>query len=151
MNESARKVKGMIEAAVNALGYELLGVEYHAAPQHSRVRVYIDSESGIGVEDCERVSYQVSGILDVEDPVAGAYDLEVSSPGLDRPLFEPNDFARYRGSRVKIRLNWPLDGRRNFRGILEGYRDGNIFINVDGAEHALPFSRIGTARLIPDA
>ena len=75
----------MIEPAVNALGYEVLGVEYHAAPRRSLVRVYIDSDSGIGVDDCERASYQVSGILDVEDPIAGAYDLEVSSPGLDRP------------------------------------------------------------------
>ena len=151
MNESARRMKEMIEPAVNTLGYELLGVECHAAPQRSLVRVYIDSEAGIGVEDCERVSYQVSGILDVEDPIAGAYDLEVSSPGLDRPLFEPRHFARYRGSKVRIRLDWPLDGRRNFRGILQGYRDGNILIDVDGAEHVLPFSRIGAARLVPDA
>ena len=140
----------MIEPAVSTLGYELLGVEYHAASQRSLVRVYIDSESGIGVDDCERVSYQVSGILDVEDPIVGAYDLEVSSPGLDRPLFEPSHFARYRGSTVKIRLNWPLAGRRNFRGILQGHRNGNILIDVDGAEHELPFSRIGAARLVPN-
>ena len=150
MNERARRVKEMIESAVNALGYDLLGVEYHAAPQRSLLRVYIDSGAGIGVDDCERVSYQVSGILDVEDPIAGAYDLEVSSPGLDRPLFEPSHFVRHRGSRVRIRLDWPLDGRRNFRGILQGYRDGNILIDVDGAEQALPIGRIGTARLVPE-
>ena len=150
MNESAQRVKGMIEPAVNALGYELLGVEHHASPQRSLVRVYIDSEAGIGVADCERVSYQVSGILDVEDPIAGAYDLEVSSPGLDRPLFEPSHFVRHRGERVAIRLAWPLDGRRNFRGILRGYRDGNVFVDIEGAEHAVPFDRVRAARLVPD-
>ena len=144
-------MKELIEPAVNTLGYEVLGVEYHAATQRSLVRVYIDSEAGIGVDDCERVSYQVSGILDVEDPVAGAYDLEVSSPGLDRPLFEPSHFARHCGAKARIRLNWPIDGRRNFRGVLRGCRDGNILIDVDGAEHALPFGRIGSARLVPDA
>ena len=151
MSEGAQRVKGLIEPAVNALGYELLGVEYHAAPQRSLVRIYIDSETGVVVDDCERVSYQVSGILDVEDPIAGKYDLEVSSPGLDRPLFEPSHFVRHRGAIVKIRLSWPLDGRKNFRGVLQGYRDGNILIDVDGADLALPFSRIGTARLVPDA
>ncbi len=150
MNESARRVKEMIAPAVNALGYELLGVEHHAAPRRSLLRVYIDSEAGIGVDDCERVSYQVSGILDVEEPIAGTYDLEVSSPGPDRPLFEPSHFARHCGSQVRIRLDWPLDGRRSFRGVLRGYRDGNILIDVDGAEQALPFGRIGSARLVPD-
>lgn len=149
MNESARRVKKMIEPAVNALGYELLGVEHHAAPKRSLLRVYIDSEAGIGVDDCERVSYQVSGILDVEDPIAGTYDLEVSSPGLDRPLFEPSHFARHHGSQVRIRLAWPLDGRRSFRGVLRGYQDGNILVEVDGAEQALPLARIGSARLVP--
>ena len=151
MNESERKVKELIGPAVQALGYELLGVEHHLAPKRSLLRVYIDSESGIGVNDCERVSYQVSGILDVEDPIAGAYDLEVSSPGADRPLFEPAHFARHRGARVKIRLNLPIDGRRNFRGVLEGCRDGNVFITVDGTDHVLPLSRVGAARLVPDA
>ena len=139
----------MIEPAVSALGYELLGVEHHAAPRRSLLRVYIDSEAGIGIDDCERVSYQVSGILDVEDPVAGAYDLEVSSPGADRPLFEPSHFERYRGSQVRIRLDWPLDGRRSFRGVLRGCRDGNVLVDVDGAECALPLSQVGTARLVP--
>ena len=150
MNERARTIKSLIEPAVNALGYELLGVVHHAAPQRSLVRVYIDSEAGIGVGDCERVSYQVSGILDVEDPVAGAYDLEVSSPGLDRPLFEPHHFERHRGAQANVRLTLPVEGRRNFRGVLCGYRDGNIVMNVDGADHVLPFTRIGTARLVPD-
>ena len=150
VNESERRVKELIGPAVQALGYDLLGVEHHVSHKRSLLRVYIDSESGIGVNDCERVSYQVGGILDVEDPIAGAYDLEVSSPGADRPLFEPDHFARHRGARVKIRLSLPIDGRRNFRGILEGCRDGKIFIKVDGLDHVLPLSRVGTARLVPD-
>lgn len=150
MHERARKVKALIEPAVNRLGYELLGVECRRAPRRSLLRVYIDSENGIGVADCERVSYQVSGVLDVENPLPGAYDLEVSSPGLDRPLFEPRHFNRYRGATVKIRLTLPIEGRRHIRGILAGCRDGSILINVDGAEHALPLDSVGTARIVPE-
>ena len=84
-------------------------------------------------------------------PLPAPTTSRVSSPGADRPLFEPAHFARHRGARVKIRLNLPIDGRRNFRGVLEGCRDGNIFIRVDGTDHVLPLSRVGVARLVPDA
>ena len=149
--EPARRVKALIEPGVMALGYELLGVEYRAGGNSALLRVYIDSEQGIGVSDCERVSYQVSGVLDVEDPIASAYDLEVSSPGLDRPLFDLHHFERHCGEEVKVRLSQPMDGRRSYRGVLAGCRDGKVLLRDRDAEHALPFHWIGSARLIPAA
>ena len=86
----------------------------------------------------------------MENPLPGAYDLEVSSPGLDRPLFEPRHFNRHRGETVKIRLASPIEGRRQFRGVLAGCRDGSILIDVDGAEYALPLDSVGSARIVPE-
>ena len=150
MKGQAQALKTLIEPGVEALGYELLGVEYQSGRKHALLRVYIDSERGIGVDDCARVSHQVSGILAVEDPIEGGYDLEVSSPGLDRPLFEPRHFERHRGAEVKVRLTVPLDGRRNFRGVLEGCRDGRVLVMIDGARLALPLEHVGIARLVPE-
>ena len=107
-----------IESAVQGLGYELVGVEYLPQGRRSLLRVYIDTPGGVTVDDCERVSHQVSGVLDVEDPIRGQYVLEVSSPGLDRPLFTAEHFQRFAGSRVRLRTSPPLDGRRNFSGLI---------------------------------
>lgn len=142
------KVEQLIELPVESLGYELVGVEYIKGGQDTILRIYIDAENGISIEDCERVSHQVSGILDVEEPITAAYSLEVSSPGFDRPLFKARDFERFAGSPAKITLKIPVQGRRNFTGILQGFADENILIEVDGEEYELPFSRLAKARLI---
>ncbi len=116
--------------------------------QDTILRIYIDSDQGISIEDCERVSHQVSGILDVEEPITAAYSLEVSSPGFDRPLFKERDFKRFSGSKAKISMKLPIDGRRNFTGVLQGCDDGEVLIEVDGEVYALPISKLAKARLI---
>jgi ribosome maturation factor RimP len=142
------QVEKLIEPAVESLGYELVGVEYIQGGSDPILRIYIDAEQGIMIEDCERVSHQVSGVLDVEDPIRSAYLLEVSSPGFDRPLFKARDFERFAGARAKIVMKLPVDGRRNFTGELQGVEDGNILIEVDGEVYALPLAKVAKARLI---
>ncbi len=142
------QVEQLVETAIEALGYELVGVEYIQGGSDPILRIYIDAEQGIGIEDCERVSHQVSGILDVEEPIRSAYLLEVSSPGFDRPLFKAKDFERFVGAEAKITLKLPVDGRRNFRGVLQGFEDGEILIEVDGEVYALPLSKLAKARLV---
>lgn len=142
------QIEQLIEAPIESLGYELVGVEYIKNGRDTVLRIYIDSEHGISIEDCERVSHQVSGILEVEDPINTAYSLEVSSPGFDRPLFKARDFERFSGSEVKLSMKLPVQGRRNFRGILEGFSDGDILIEVDGEVYALPLTKLAKARLV---
>lgn len=110
----AENLTNLIEPVVAGLGYELLGIEYISQGRHSVLRLYIDSEQGIGLGDCEQVSRQVSGVMDVEDPLKGQYVLEVSSPGLDRPLFKAEHYVRYIGETVRIRLRRPVDNQRKF-------------------------------------
>ncbi len=142
------KVEQLIELPVESLGYELVGVEYIKGGQDTILRIYIDAEQGISIEDCERVSHQVSGILDVEEPITSAYSLEVSSPGFDRPLFKARDFERFAGSAAKVSLKIPVNGRRNFTGVLQGFENDKILIEVDGEEYELPFTRLAKARLV---
>ncbi|MGD2136892.1 MAG: ribosome maturation factor RimP [Gammaproteobacteria bacterium] len=141
----------MLEPAIRSLGYELVGVEYQGSGRHGGLlRIYIDSEQGITADDCQKVSYQVSGVLDVEDPISGHYTLEVSSPGLDRMLFRPADFERFAGKQVKLRIAYPIEGQRRFRGRIVGLQGRNIVIAQEGQEVSLPFDQIETARLVPE-
>ena len=136
----------LLEPALEALGYELVELEF---PPHL-LRIYIDREGGVTVDDCEIVSRQVSAVLDVEDPIPGAYTLEVSSPGLDRPLRKQADFIRFAGERAKVELALPKDGRRRFTGTLKGCEAGEVLIEVDGEDHRLPLADIDKARLVPE-
>ena len=149
MTQAAKQLQALLEPSVAALGYELLGIEHLSQGRHSLLRIYIDSPDGITVEDCERVSHQVSGVLEVEDPIKGAYTLEVSSPGLDRPLFKPEHYERFVGEQVQVRLVRPQDGRRKFKGQLTGLRDGNVVLDVDGHEVVLAWEDIDKAHLVP--
>jgi ribosome maturation factor RimP len=142
------QIEQLIELPIESLGYELVGVEYIKNGQHTVLRIYIDAEKGISIEDCERVSHQVSGVLEVEDPISSAYSLEISSPGFDRPLFKARDFERFVGSEAKIAMKLPIQGRRNFKGILQGFDEGEILILVDGEEYGLPLSKLAKARLV---
>ncbi|HFD92406.1 MAG TPA: ribosome maturation factor RimP [Gammaproteobacteria bacterium] len=146
---SDEQLTQLLQPAVEMLGYELLGIEYFSSGNRHTLRIYIDKEGGITVEDCERVSRQVSSLLDVEDPIKGHYTLEVSSPGLDRPLFTAAHFVRFSGSRVKLRTFAPLNGRRNFQGILHGMQDGRVELEVDGEQVLLPLEDIEKARIVP--
>ena len=151
MARASEKLLQPIAAAVRGLGYELVGVEHLPQGRHSVLRVYIDTDAGITVDDCERVSRQVSGVLDVEDLVRGHYLLEVSSPGLDRPLFTAEHYARFIGHKVKLRLSLPLSGRRNFTGLLQGVQDNEVVVAIDeGEELRLSLDNIDQARLVPE-
>ncbi len=140
---------GLFEPVVESMGYELVGVEFSGGGSHGTLRVYIDHENGVNVDDCASISHQISAILDVEEPIQQAYDLEVSSPGLDRPLFKLTDFERFSGQAVKIKMSAGLHGRRNFKGVLQGVIDSKwIEVEVDGEIFQLPLADIGKANLI---
>lgn len=127
----------------------MLGIEYVSQGKHSVLRIYIDKEGGILVDDCEAVSRQASAILDVEDPISSEYTLEVSSPGMDRPLFTLEQFASHAGEQVKIKLRSPFEGRRNFQGLLRGVEEQDVVVQVDNQEFLLPIDSIDKANIIP--
>ncbi len=139
----------LLEPTIERLGYELTDLELKLGGRDGLVRIFIDKDGGIDVDDCEAVSHQVSAILDVEDPIPSHYTLEVSSPGLDRTLTKPAHFQRFMGEDVRVKLRFPLDGRRNFKGALKSADDENIEVEVDGESHSLPLSTIESARLVP--
>jgi ribosome maturation factor RimP len=139
----------LVQSAVDALGYELVGVEYLPRPKSGHLlRIYIDREDGIGLGDCEKVSHQVSGVLDVEDPIRGGYVLEVSSPGLDRPLFEKAHFERFVGEVARIKLHAALNGRSNFKGTILAVDGDDVVLEVDEEPVRLPITQISSARLV---
>lgn len=143
------RLQALLEPVVTALGYELVGIEQVTGGRRGLVRLYIDQPAGVTVDDCERVSRQVSAVLDVEDPIAGGYVLEVSSPGLDRPLYTPAHFARFAGRRARLKLRSPLAGdQRNVTCTLLGADDDNVRVEVEGVEHRIPLVQIARARLI---
>jgi ribosome maturation factor RimP len=136
---------------VESMGYELVGVEYLGrGGDRAILRIYIDQEAGIDLEDCAAVSHQLSGVLDVEDPIPGRYSLEVSSPGLNRPLVYPEHFERFRGHRVKLRLAEKIEGRRNLEGSLIGLADDQIQVEVEGRTWEVPLAALESARLVPE-
>lgn len=139
----------LLEPTVEGLGYELADLEARLGGQNGLLRIYIDQEDGISLEDCEKVSLAVSAMLDVEDPVPGHYNLEVSSPGADRTLTKPAHFERFTGETVKVQTRFPIDGRRKFRGKLVSADEENIVLEVDGEAHTLTLATIDTARLAP--
>jgi len=150
MRQDSHTLRQILEPAVAAMGYELIGVEFHPHRGSALLRLYIDREGGVNVDDCQRVSHQVSGVLDVEDPIPGHYRLEVSSPGLDRPLFTARDFLRFAGHPIRLQLAMPLNGRRKFSGRLIGMRDDNVVLEHEGQELSIPLTAIEKARLIPE-
>ena len=150
MHRQNQALIDLFEPEISALGYELLGVELGQNGHGSLLRVYIDKEDGITVDDCVLVSQQLTGLLDVEDPIQGQYELEVSSPGLDRPLFTLAQFERFIGEKVKLRLHTKLDGRRRYQGLLLAVENENILIDCDNEELVVPFNMIEQARLVPE-
>ena len=143
------ELKALLEPAIEGLGYELTDLEVKLGGRNGVIRVFIDRAEGIGLEDCETVSRQISAVLEVEDPIQEHYSLEVSSPGLDRRLTKPEHYRRFAGEDVRIRLRAPLNGRRNFRGAIRAADEENIEVEVDGESHRLPIATIETARLVP--
>lgn len=139
----------LLEPPLRAMGYELVDLEVRAGGK-GLLRIYIDQADGVDVGDCERVSRQIGAFLDVEEPMPGSYTLEVSSPGLDRPLRTVAHFQRFAGHEAKLRLVGPIEGRRNFKGRLRGVENDDVMIEVDGQIWNLPLADVAAAHLVPE-
>lgn len=150
ISKKVEELTALIEPATQACAVDLWGVEFFQQGKHSVLRVYIDreAEAGISVEDCTAVSRQVGAILDVEDPIAGEYTLEVSSPGWDRMLFKPSQYQRYVGEEVNLRLTAPVAGRRRWRGVVESVDDVQVTLQAEGQSIVLPFISIDKANVV---
>jgi ribosome maturation factor RimP len=151
MTGKALELQALLEPTVSGLGLELLGIEFSPAAGNALLRLYIDAPGRlVGIEDCEAVSREVSANLDVNDPIASQYTLEVSSPGIDRPLFSMAHFAKQVGEQVKISLSLPQDGRRRLQGRILSVDDAAIVLDVDGRQFKVALGNIDKARLVPD-
>jgi ribosome maturation factor RimP len=145
------RLQAMLEPLVESLGYELVLLEFSPHKGSAMVRLFIDAPGGITLDDCEKVSREVEGVLDVEDPIPQNYRLEVSSPGLDRPLVKPAHFERFAGSVAKVQLVAPRNNRRKFQGVLKGLKDGRVVLDTaDAGTVEFGLDEIERARLVPD-
>lgn len=153
MREIKPSLYSKLDLLINSMGFELVGCELLGEGRQALFRIYIDSPKGISVDNCQAVSSQVSAMLDVEDPIHHAYRLEVSSPGIDRPLFKLQHYQTYIGSRVKIKLHTLVNKRRQYKGLLHRVEGEDIYLLVGDdfkEEVKLPFSAIEKANLIGD-
>lgn len=149
MAKQEMQLESFVAKAVEVTGFDLWGIEFVRAGKHSILRVFIEHEDGITVDNCAEVSRQVSAILDVEDPITDEYTLEVSSPGLDRLLFKLDHFVAYTDHQVNIKTRMPIDGRRKFKGLLKGIEGESIVIEVDREEYVVPIKNIDKAQVVP--
>ena len=137
----------LLAPTINDMGYELWACEYLSQGKHSLLRVYIDKDEGISIDDCQEVSKQVSAILDVEDPIPGNYSLEISSPGVPRPLFSPWHYKRYVGHEVQVKTFKPINGTRKLAGIIVSVSDNSVMLASNNEHQELLFSNIAKANL----
>jgi ribosome maturation factor RimP len=149
MTKKEQQLEALLAPSVMALGLRIWGIEYLSQGKRSLLRVYIDADDGVTIEDCERVSKQVSDLLDVENVLASSYTLEVSSPGLDRLLFKPEQYAESIGETVDVRLNYPFEGRRRFVGALTSLENDEVVVLVEDSEFLIPLSNVQRARIVP--
>lgn len=167
MTDKATQIAALLAPTVESLGVELLGIEYLPAPGSATLRIYIDVPAAeldatpegetprmVSIEDCEAVSREVSAQLDVEDPISVNYTLEVSSPGIDRPLFTLEHYRRFSGETAKVALKLPHEGRRRLQGVILGVEGDQVAFAVEGApndgRYSVPFSNIDKGRIVPD-
>ncbi|PKG84580.1 ribosome maturation factor RimP [Colwellia sp. 75C3] len=148
MAKFEQKLTDLLRPAVEETGKTLRGIEYLSAGNNSVLRLFIDHEDGINVDDCAEVSRQVGALLDVEDPISSEYSLEVSSPGVDCPLFELAHFQEVIGEIVNVRLSMPLNGRRKFKGPLVAIENDTLIVQVDGIDYELAISNVDKANLV---
>ncbi|PWY56662.1 ribosome maturation factor RimP [Legionella qingyii] len=141
------ELEHLLAPTINDMGYELWGCEYLSQGKHSLLRIYIDKADGIGIEDCEAVSHQVSALLDVEDPISGNYSLEVSSPGIPRPLFKNWQYQRYIGHEVQIKTFKPIEGKRKLLGTIVSVSENALVLKINNEDKELLFSNIVKASL----
>lgn len=139
----------LIAPIVEDLGFVFWGLEYLPQKNGAMLRVYIDAEQGVGVDDCARCSREISGVLEVEDPISSAYVLEVSSPGMDRVLFSSKQMATYLGQAVQIKLAQPVDGARNIKGLITAVAGDEVTVSNDQKDYQFEFDNVMKARLKP--
>jgi ribosome maturation factor RimP len=142
-----REVREVVEPILESQGFELVDLEYQRESQGWVLRIYLDREGGVSLDDCAGVSHEVGAVLEVKDLIPSAYILEVSSPGLTRPLKKPEDFNKFRNQMVKIKLYEPLEGRRNFKGTLLGLEGDRVRVEVEQRVYESPLQRIAKANL----
>lgn len=150
MHRQHNELIELLEPVVSALGYEMLGIEYFKQKAGSMLRLYIDNDTGITIEDCTRVNHQVIGVLDVHDPIKEKYFLEISSPGLDRPLFTLAQFQRFLGEKVKVKLHEKIEERRKIKGVIKEVEETAVLISEDGVDYLIPADVIDSAHLVPE-
>ncbi|KGJ89989.1 ribosome maturation factor RimP [Colwellia psychrerythraea] len=148
MAKFEQKLTDLLRPAVEETGKTLRGIEYISAGNNSVLRLFIDHEDGINVDDCAEVSRQVGAILDVEDPISSEYNLEVSSPGVDCPLFELAHFQEVIGETINVKLSMPLNGRRKFKGPLVAIENNNLIVEVDSIDYELAIGNVDKANLV---
>lgn len=143
------RLQTLLEPVIESLGYELVLLEFNSSTRHGMLRLFIDRAEGITLDDCERVSHEVSGVLDVEDPISSAYRLEVSSPGMDRPLTKPAHFLRFTGEQAKFDLLVPRNGRRRWAGWIRGVAGDVVQVETEVGMMEIPLVDVDRARLVP--
>ncbi len=143
-----KQVESLVEPILEEMGYELVDVDYVSSYGRWILRLFVDKEGGVTIGDCARISEELGDLIDVKEFIRHEYNLEVSSPGLDRPLRKEKDLSRALGKRIKVRLAIPLEGRRNFTGVLLQYGDGILHLEVDGQKVALSWPDVAKANLI---
>ncbi len=148
MKLDSEGLESLFDPTVRGLGFYLWGVEFRSSQKHAHLKVFIDADDGITVDDCSDVSHQISGLLDVEDPITVPYTLEVSSPGIDRPLMKLEHFQRYVGSEIKVRLSWAVNDRKNLLGTLVKVDHDELTMEVEGQLITFPFNSVKRANLI---
>ncbi|GAB4113314.1 MAG: ribosome maturation factor RimP [Acidobacteriota bacterium] len=144
----ARRVTDLIRAAVEEQAFELVHVEYQARTGSPVLRVYVDRPGGITLDDCAELSRRIGVLLDVEDLIPNQYLLEVSSPGIERPLFSERDYRRFRGREVRLTTVEKVENRRNFKGVIEDVGDGIVRLNCEGRLYEIPISGIKRGNLV---
>ena len=149
MTKKERELETLLSPTVAALGLRVWGIEYLGQGKHSVLRIYIDRDEGVTIEDCEAVSKQVSEVLDVEGTLTSSYTLEVSSPGMDRLLFKPEQYAESIGETVDVRLKYPFEGRRRVVGALTGLENDEVVVQAEDSEYQIPLSNVQRARIVP--
>lgn len=144
------RLVALIEPALQTLGYELVLLEYSPGIKTASLRLFIDAEGGVHLGDCEKVSREIAALLDVEDPIEKAYQLEVSSPGLDRPLTKPEHYERFKGEKIRVQTLVPINGRKKFVGPIIGLEQRALLLKQDAETVRIPLADIEKARLVPD-
>lgn len=142
------KVRQLVEPIVREFGLELIACQWGTDPSGRALRILIDREGGVTVGDCQTISREVETVIEVEGLVGDRYHLEVSSPGLNRPLVKEEDFSRFAGKTAAVKTSQPIEGRRNYKGLLKGLGEGQVVMEIDGKEYRIPLGLIEKAHLV---